>query len=344
VSTEFIPGIELARGFYADAVAPLVADVPHSAALLGWGSDVLGFDTPRSTDHGWGPRLQLFVEERDVTALDGLLDARLPDSYRGWPVRFGWDEHPVVKRVEVTPLAPWLEQQLGLDPRPALTFRDWLTMPQQSLLEVTAGGVFHDGLGELTPLRESLAWYPDEVWLWVLACQWRRLDQEEPFVGRAAEVGDDLGSRLVAARLVRDLMRLCLLLERRYVPYNKWLGTAFGKLDADRALHRPLADAVAASDFPAREAALVLAFEEVARRHNALGLTEELDVTVRLFHGRPFRVLASQRFADACYERLSDPWLRSLPPIGAIDQFVDSTDVVSYPPRARRTAAMYEAD
>jgi hypothetical protein len=33
----------------------------HSAARLGEGSEVLGFDTKRSTDHDWGPRLQIFL-------------------------------------------------------------------------------------------------------------------------------------------------------------------------------------------------------------------------------------------------------------------------------------------
>ncbi len=41
----FVPGVELARGFYEEAIAPLLAGVEHAAALLGWGSDVLGFDT-----------------------------------------------------------------------------------------------------------------------------------------------------------------------------------------------------------------------------------------------------------------------------------------------------------
>ena len=40
------------------------------------------------------------------------------------------------------------------------------------------------------------------------------------------------GSRLVAARLARDLIRLCFLLERRYAPYSKWLGSAFAQLEA----------------------------------------------------------------------------------------------------------------
>jgi hypothetical protein len=339
----FIPGLELALGFYEDAVAPLLADVPHSAAHLGWGSDVLGFDTERSTDHGWGPRLTIFVRN-GVDELDALLDAQLPQDYRGWPVRFGWNEHPVTKHVEVGRLGEWLERRLGIDPQDGLSYRDWLALPQQLLLEVTGGRVYHDGLGTLEPLRDSLRWYPDELWLWLLAAQWRRLSQEEHFVGRTAEVGDEMGSRILAARLVRDLVRLCFLQERRYAPYSKWLGTAFRRLVASRALAAPLAAALAAQDVHAREAALVEAFEEAARRHNALAITAEVEPSVRPFHSRPFRVLDSQRFADACFERVRDPWLRSLPPIGAIDQFADSTDVLSYPARARRIALVYEAE
>jgi hypothetical protein len=304
---------------------------------------VLGFDTERSTDHGWGPRLTVFVPA-DVERVDALLDERLPQEYRGWPVRFGWDERPVKKHVDVTRLGPWLEQQLGVDATRGLEPRDWLTLPQQALLEVTGGPVYHDGLGELAPLRESLRWYPDDVWLWILGAQWQRLSQEEHFVGRAAEVGDELGSRILAARVVRDVIRLCFLQERRYAPYGKWLGSAFERLDAHDAVADPLAAALAADDYRAREEALVEAYEELGRRHNALALTDEVEPTVRQFHSRPFRVLASERFAEVCFARVRDPWLRSLPPIGAIDQWVDSTDVLSYAPRARTTTLVYESE
>ena len=66
----------------------------------------------------------------------------------------------------------------------------------------------------------------------MLAAQWTWVAQEEAFVGRAVEVGDELGSRVMAARVVRELMRLCFLLERAYAPYSKWLGSAFARLDA----------------------------------------------------------------------------------------------------------------
>jgi hypothetical protein len=335
----FVPGLELARALYEEVVAGLVGETRHSAALLGWGSEILGLDTVRSTDHGWGPRLQVFVEEPE--RVRETIEAGLPQEFRGWPTHFGWDAVPVTHHVQVATLGGWLEERLGFDPRGGMATRDWLTTPQQLLLGITRGEVFHDGLGELGPLREALEWYPREVWAWLLACQWRRIDQEEPFVGRTAEVGDELGSRVLAARLARDLIRLCFLIERRYAPYSKWLGSAFAQLDAAEEVGPRLESALTASGFPAREQALVEAVELVARKHNALGIGEPVDPAIRLFHDRPFRVLGSARFVDACLAEVSDPCLRALPLVGSIDQLADSTDVLSDQAVSRRLGAVY---
>jgi hypothetical protein len=81
----FVPGQELARAFYEEVVAVALGDIRHSAALLGTGSDVLGFDTERSTDHGWGPRMHVFAERGDVERVRDAVDAALPDAFRGWP-------------------------------------------------------------------------------------------------------------------------------------------------------------------------------------------------------------------------------------------------------------------
>jgi hypothetical protein len=338
---EFLPGRELARAFYEEVVRGLVGDVEHSAALLGWGSDVLGFDTERSTDHGWGPRMQVFVHASEVERVSAAVDAGLPDEFRGWPARYGWDDVPVSSHVNVRALGEWLERQLGYDARGGLATLEWLTTPQQLLSEITGGEVFWDGTGELEQLRQTLEWYPDDVWRWLVGCQWWRIDQEEPFIGRTAESGDELGSRIVAARLVRDAMRLGFLLERRYAPYAKWLGTAFTQLDCAAEVGPALERMLAADDFTACESAWVDAIETLARRHNALGLTTDLEPTVRNFHSRPFRVIDAGRFASACIESVSDSWLRGLPRVGAIDQLLDSTDVLSNAGVARRVAGFY---
>ncbi len=339
----FLPGLDLAASFYADAVRPRLVALSHSAALIGPGSDVLGYDDVRSTDHYWGPRLQVFVEEADVEPAQTAL-ATLPAEHRGWPTHMGSDRVPFRVHVDVWTVPGWVTGRLGVDPRPGLSAFDWLALPQQLLLEATAGRVFHDGLGELEPLRRSLDWYPDDVWLWLLAAQWRRIAQEEAFPGRAAEAGDDLGSRVITARIVRDLMRLCFLLERTYAPYPKWLGSAFGRLPTAAGIGPLLTAALRAETYDVREAALVEAYESVARRHNRLGITRPEDPSVRPFHERPFRVIGGDRFTDACVEAIGDRGLKALPLVGAVDQWVDSTDVLGHAERVRRLVDWYTDD
>jgi hypothetical protein len=337
----FVPGQELSRRLYRDVVEPLARPWPHAAALLGWGSDVLGFDTARSVDHGWGPRLQLFVRS-DAAGLRAAVDAGLPDTFAGRPVRFGWAGVPPRHWVEVTTLPAWLLGRLGVDATRELAVRDWLLTPQQLILEVVRGAVYADPDGELAAVRDRLAWYPHDVWLWLMAGAWQRIGQEEHLVGRAAEVGDELGSRLLAGRLVRDVVRLSFLQERAYCPYPKWLGTAFRELDSHAELAPILARVLDARDYPAREQALVEAYELVARRHNALEVAEPVDPTARAFHDRPFRVLMAGRLVESCRAAIADPQLREQAPIGSVDQVCDSTDVLSSSARARKLAALYD--
>lgn len=63
-------GLDLCRVFSFEAVQPILERVfpglRYAAARVGPGSDVLGFDTARSVDHDWGPRLELFLSTDDV--------------------------------------------------------------------------------------------------------------------------------------------------------------------------------------------------------------------------------------------------------------------------------------
>jgi hypothetical protein len=343
VKGTFGPGLRLAGEYYAEAVRPLLdAAFPalrYAAALLGPGSEVLGFDTERSTDHDWGPRLQLFLDPvfldpdqaEPITSMlvTSMLAERLPAVFRDYPVAFGVTGDPVGRnRVQVTGLGSWLTGHLGFDPRRDVTVPDWLAAPSQRLAEVTAGAVFHDGPGELSRARAALAWYPRDVWLYLLSCQWVRISQEEAFPGRCAEAGDELGSAVVTARLARDLMRLWLLMHRRYPPYSKWLGTAFSRVPGTAPLTASLTAALTATSWSSRERHLSQAYVTVAESHNRLGLTESLDPRTRRYYERPFQVIDAGRFAAALTEAISDPAIRRLPPIGAADQFLDSTDAL----------------
>ncbi len=332
---EFIPGLTLAESYYRGAVRPLLARhfpaLPHAAVLLGQGSEVLGFDTARSRDHNWGPRLQLFLADDAPTAdVTSMLEGHLPASWRGCPTVFTLSRNPddpPRHQVEVVAPRPWLRGVLGFDPCAGVTTHDWLATPTQRLAEVTAGGVFHDDTGELTTARRVLGWYPDDVWRHVLACQWRRIAQEEAFPGRCHEVGDVLGAAVLTARLVRDMMRLAMLMHRRYPPYGKWLGTAFAGLDlGDLPAH--LTGALSTQDWPAREDHLVAAYQTLAVWQNGLRLADPVEPVVRFFYDRPFRVIDADRIVTVLRAAVTAPDIRTLPMSGAIDQFVDNTDAL----------------
>ena len=99
--------------------------------------------------------------------------------------------------------------------------------------------------------------------------------------------------------------------------------------------------ALKATDYPARETALCSAYEYIARCYNQLNLTPPVDPETRLFYRRPFRVLGGDRFAEACLAAVQDEWLRGQPLVGSVDQFVDSTDVLSSAQRSQYLIDIY---
>lgn len=358
--TAFIPGIEVCRRFYWEAVRPVLdAEFPglaHAAALIGYGSEVLGFDTAMSSDHHWGPRAMLFLEEADYAALkDRIFETfrwRLPHRFLGYPTNFAQPvpedpgtrllaettDGPIDHRVEVFTVRDYVMGYLGCDLDAELTAADWLAFPQQKLRTLTGGAVYHDEIG-LQPVRDRFAYYPHDIWLYMLASGWARIGQEEHLMGRAGYAGDELGSRLIAARLVRDAMNLCFLMERQYAPYPKWFGTAFGRLAVAPLLAEQLEAVLRAETWEDRDAALARVYAVIAQKHNALGLTDPLPAEPSPFWGRPFTVIHGERFADALRGRITDPAVRRLADrslIGNLDQVSDNTDVVENTPHAVR--------
>ena len=347
----FVPGLTLNRRFYWEVVRPLLdkhlPDLTHSAALIGYGSDVLGYDTPMSTDHNWGPRLQLFLAPAtyapDAAQLDDLLRTHLPPTFAGYSVHFSqpdladngtqvaipYQDGPVNHLLTISTVEQQCAEYLGGAPTDALTVWDWLAFPEQKLLEMTAGEVFHDGLGTLNAARARFAYYPRDVWKLKLAAQWQRLAEEEAFVGRTGDLGDELGSWIISARITRDLMRLAFLYARCYAPYSKWLGTAFAQLPIAADLLAHMQALTTANDWHEREKQLTALYVRMAAAHNALGLTAPLSTATRAYFGRPFQVLFAGRFADSISATISDSALRELSAIGAVDQFTDNVAIHS---------------
>ena len=347
--TKFIPGLELSRLFYQKEIRPILdrefPKLKHSAAVIGWGSEVLGFDTAVSRDHHWGPRVLLFLGERDYPKLKDKISAALseniPYEFMGYPTNFSQPEpngvrHPVKIKsgpvnhmVQIFTIKSFFEARLGFDPYKKISVADWLTFPQQRLLELTSGAVYYDGLKELEKVRRKFHFYPEDIWLYMLSAQWRKISQEEAFVGRAGDVGDELGSQIVASRIVRELMKLGFLIEKQYSPYSKWFGSAFSKLKIARKLSPVLREVLLSENWKQREKHLSKAYSIIARAHNALNITSAIRTKTTKYYGRPYQVISAEKFANEIRKQIKDPALKKIKTnIGSIDQFTDSTNVV----------------
>lgn len=337
MAADFIPGLELSGLFYREIIKPLLDEhfdsLQHSAALIGAGSEVLAFDTAMSRDHDWGPRLKLFLNKSDylanAKAIEETLQRYLPDQFRDFPVQWIISGPTNNHCVELLTIRDFFLQYLNFDIRGEIEPADWLTFPEQKLRTVVSGAIYWDDIG-LQASRERFKYYPYAIWLYLLAAGWKRIGQEEHLMGRAGIAGDEIGSALIAARLVRDLMRLCFLMEKQYAPYAKWFGTAFAQLKSAEELTPLLRQVLLAPTWSEREKHLVPAYEIVAAKHNALNITEALDTKATYFHERPFRVIDGERFTNALRAKITDPAVRRIADrwlIGSVDQFSDSTDL-----------------
>ena len=349
----FIKGLELSARFFDEAIKPIIAselpELRYAAALIGEGSEVLGYDTEMSADHDWGPRAKIFLRDSDVEkfaeTIRRTLSEKLPRSFCNYPTNFSqtsgdktkWIDYvgdgPINHRVEFSSLREFFLDYLSLDLEKEIEAADWLTLSEQKLATVAGGRIFHDEIG-LTEICDRFTYYPHEIWLYRLASGWARIEQEEHLMGRAGSVGDEIGSAIIASRLVRDLMRLCFMIEKKYAPYAKWFGTAFKHLKCAPALEPIFLSALRSHNWQERQEHLAQAYSYIAVMHLDLRITQELSVKPRMFFGRPFLVISMGDYSRAIAELITDPEIQSIADrglIGSVDQFSDSTDLISHP-------------
>ncbi len=316
---KFIKGLDLCKQFFTEIAKPILdSDFPnlvYTAGLIGYGSDVLGFDDEVSTDHMWGPRFYLFLREEDICLRNEIMDVfskKFPYEYKGYSVHFsipdpndkGVRHAEFISEGLVSPLIfiytieEYLSMYLGVGNLENLTEADWLAFSEHRLLALTSGKIFVDGLNmreQLSPLK----FYPEKVKLFLIASNWSVLAEEQAFVKRCSDVGDEIGSALVCARICERLMRLSFLYSNQYAPYSKWFGTAFRRLPIDEKIKETICQAVAARNIRDREENLVLAQKMLANLHNSLKLTKFVDVQIQSYFGRNIKVIFADRIFEA---------------------------------------------
>jgi len=187
----------------------------YSAGLLGYGSDVLGYDDVISTDHMWGPRFYLFLKENDIKIKGELMkrfEESLPYEFKGYSVNFskpdmndnGVRHAELINSGKISPLIwiytvkEFINEYLGTYP---LNNLDWLSISEHRLLGLTSGKIFVDILN-LSKIRSELAFYPADVKLYLIASQWALIAEEQAFVKRCSDNMDEIGARIICSRII----------------------------------------------------------------------------------------------------------------------------------------------
>ncbi len=362
--SDLIQGLPLCEGFFFDEAKPLLdryfPDLPYTAGLIGYGSDVLGYDDEMSRDHMWGPRFYLFLREEDLVrkeAVFRMFSENLPYVYRGFSVHFTQPDpndngvqHPqFITSGTVNPLIfirtvdGFLTEELGTADLESLSPLNWLVFSEHRLLSLVSGKLFVDKLG-MGDRLSLLRYYPREVRNYLIASNWDIIASEQAFVKRCGLRGDDTGSILICARMVERLMRLCFLYQGVYAPYSKWFGTAFDRLDLDGGIKAAVCAPLSARTLEERENLLVQAQAAVAELHNQSGVTEPVPYRIETYFGRDIKVIYADKFAQAVQETLQGTALENVPLIGSLSQIGGLCAIADDGRYARRIKGLYQGD
>lgn len=230
-------GIELAREFYKAEGEPMLRrEFPElinqlAIGLVGSGSECYGFDDETSKDHDFEPAFCIFIPEHidDKTAF-ALSRAyeRLPREFLGFkrstvnPV--GGSRHGVIRTGE------FFAAKCGRSDG-ALSYEEWLTVPEFSLFEAVNGELFADNLGEVTAIRERLAYFPEDIRLKRLAGNLLLASQAGQYnYSRCLSRGELGAAQLAVIEFVKATMQAVFLINKKYMPYYKWSFRAMREL------------------------------------------------------------------------------------------------------------------
>ncbi len=230
--------IDISRHFFTELVLPILQEhFPEETSqtafgVFGYGSEALGLDDALSRDHHWGLRIDALMpaeifQNRRVEMAQTLAD-RLPHSYLGHSLREG---HLAGAGFAPDSLSAYLERTIGMT-HPPQTPADWLRIPEEDIIHIVNGEVWHDPSGTFTAMRQHFAaYYPEPVRLRRIAHWCRYYSGMGTYaLKRAILRNNHFYATTRFSNAIRLGIQLAFLLDKRYFPYDKWLMAYFRQL------------------------------------------------------------------------------------------------------------------
>jgi len=253
-----VKGLELSKDYFNEFGLPLIKDKfgeyaeRMAAGLVGDGSECFGFDDEYSRDHDWGPGFCVWLTEKDHATIGKQIHneiQQLPKTFRGFArIESDWGQG----RIGVFEIGKFYQKFTGLDHVPA-RLEEWLNIPENFLAAATNGKVFYDPLGEFTKWRERLiGFYPEDVRLKKMASRCMGIAQSGQYnFPRSAKRKEYLAAQYAETKFCADVISLIFLLNRKYVPFYKWMHRAVNALPIlGREVGARIEDLIMCEDYP----------------------------------------------------------------------------------------------
>ncbi|MBR4768974.1 MAG: DUF4037 domain-containing protein [Lachnospiraceae bacterium] len=224
-------GLELSEQYYLaygkdmletsfPGLLPLIA-----VGMAGPGSECLGFDDDVSADHDFGPGFTIFLpDESEVSRRAAFLLERaymkLPEEFMGYRREklspAGGNRFGVVRRSDFFLASTGTADGF-------LSDNEWLSLPEQSLLEAVNGKLFYDGDGVMSAIRSHLSSMPEDVRLKKLAGALYVMGQAGSYNYKRIMLHNEAGSAVLSlAEFASEALHAVYLINHAYMPYYKW--------------------------------------------------------------------------------------------------------------------------
>ena len=208
-------GLELGRELAHQVAQDIELNLPDLApymclALVGTGSECLGFDDAISEDHDFTKRCQLFLPADIYETNKEHLQSYFKNYAYG--------------TVQIECISEFY-QRYTLYPEGPQCEKEFRRVPQDLLCTATNGEVFLDNFGSFTHIRQRLlAYYPEDIRLRKIAYELNQLAQSGQYnLPRMLQRGDTIAASLALHQFVHHYMLLVHLFNKSYAPFYKWL-------------------------------------------------------------------------------------------------------------------------
>lgn len=195
-----------------------------AVGLVGEGSECYGFDDELSEDHDFGPGFCIWLPDHIYGQIGAQMKAaygRLPKNYRN---KYRAETLEGSGRVGVFSIGEFYKKYIGCTDVPKSNV-EWLFAPETSLATATNGKVFEDHPGEFTRIRNGLLnYYPRDILLKKLAARMAMMSQTGQYnYERCMKRGEYAAAYLSCSEFVKSAISAVYLLNRKYMPFYKWM-------------------------------------------------------------------------------------------------------------------------